>query len=269
MNVPKIVFFGSSTDSVLVLERLQRVVAVVTQPPKPVGRKQVITPTPVAVWAKEHDVPVTTLEVISPFKADLLISASYGEKIPSDAIRSAEYGGLNVHPSVLPRWRGADPVPWAILSGDRQIGVTVVTLSDKFDQGLIIAQKKIPITNSDTTVPLRTKLFMIGAELLVTSLPDYLSGKNTGVKQVLGDEPVSKRLTREDGFEPWEQVIDPGQSERINRKFRALHPWPGVWTTYNGKRLKILGFTHEPTSVQLEGKTPVSWIQFRTAYFSS
>lgn len=250
----KIIFFGSTSDSVLVLQKLQNVVAVVTQPPKPVGRKQILTPTPVEVWAKNHDIPITTLDVIAPFKPDLLVSASYGEKIPADAIHAAHYGGLNLHPSLLPRWRGGDPVPWAIMSGDRQIGVTVVTLAEKFDQGAIIAQKKIPITEHDMSDPLRTKLFKMGADMLadvITKLPV------AGTPQKTENEPYAKRFTREDGFEPWEKIIDPVESQRINRKFRALHPWPGLWTLKDGKRLKILSFTHAPTIVQWEGKKPI------------
>jgi methionyl-tRNA formyltransferase len=265
----KIVFFGSTSDSVLVLQKLSDVVAVVTQPPKPVGRKQTITPTPVEQWAKSHNIPVTTLTAVTPFKPDLLVSASYGEKIPAELITMAKFGGLNVHPSLLPRWRGGDPVPWAIISGDHQIGVTVVTLSEQFDRGKIIAQQKIPITDHDTSGPLRTKLFGLGAELILESLPDYLSGKNKGTPQKTEDQPYAKRFTREDGFEPWEKIINPGEEERLNRKFRALHPWPGLWTRFRENRLKILGFDHTPTLVQLEGKTPISWEQFKTAYFTS
>jgi len=264
----KILFFGSTTDSLLVLEKIYTLAAVVTQPPKPVGRKQVITPTPVEIWARLHKIPVCYTSDISSFKPDLLISASYGEKIPIEIIKNARYGGLNVHPSLLPRWRGADPVPWAIMSGDHQIGVTVVTLSEKFDQGNIVAQKKIPIGPHDMSDPLRTKLFEIGANLLMESLPDYISGKNKGIDQKIGNEPYARRFTRDDGYEPWKKIIDPKESERINRKFRALHPWPGLWTT-NKKRIKILGFTHEPTIVQLEGKTPVPWEQFEKAYLAS
>lgn len=271
----KIIFFGSTSDSVLVLEKLSNVAAVVTQPPKPVGRKQLITPTQVELWAKKHTTPVlsfpanadkpwefeneqTVIDTLQPFKADLVVSASFGQKIP--------FTGLNVHPSVLPRWRGGDPVPWAILSGDQQIGVTIVTLASSFDDGAIIAQKKIPIHPGDTSGPLRTKLFQLGAELLAQSLPDYLSGKNKGRPQKINNEPYARRLQRQDGFEPWENIIDPKEAERINRKFRAFHPWPGLWSTFGDKRIKILGFAHVPTTVQLEGKTPVSWEQFTAAY---
>lgn len=253
----KIVFFGSSSDSVLVLEKLSGVVAVVTRPPKPVGRKQIITPTPVETWAKNHAISVTTLEAVNPFKPDLLVSASYGEKIPAELIAGARFGGLNVHPSILPRWRGGDPVPWAILAGDHQTGVTISTLSDTFDAGNIIAQKKIPITSHDTTPLLRAKLFAIGADLVASIIPKL---PLTGTPQQSKDQPYARRLTREDGFEPWEKLTDPHESDRINRKFRAFHPWPGLWSLKDGKRIKILEFTHTPVTVQLEGKKPKPYL---------
>lgn len=269
----KIIFFGSSSDSLVVLKKLTGlpaqagVIAVVTQPPKPVGRKHILTPTPVETWARVHHVPIFTQ--VPNIRVDLVITASYGEKISIAFIRSARFGGLNVHPSLLPRWRGGDPVPWAILSGDRDIGVSVVTLSEKFDQGRIIAQKTIPITDTDMSDPLRTRLFAIGANLLLSNLADYLSGKNKGIPQKKDGEPYARRLTREDGFEPWEKIMDPKESERVNRKFRAFHPWPGLWSTFNGKRLKILEFKEAPTIVQLEGKKPVPFTQFTSAYLPS
>lgn len=224
-----IIFFGSTSDSVIVLEKLFtchlsavtcHLCAVVTQPPTPVGRKQIVTPTPVEVWAKKHMIPFLSFpnnkdkpwlyhdeasvsNSLSTFKPDLLVSACYGQKIPAKTIKEAKFGGLNVHPSLLPRWRGADPVPWTILAGDRQTGVTVITLSEKFDQGKIISQKKIPVLESDYTDPLRTKLFALGADLLIESLPDYVSGKKKGEKQNLEYATYARRFTRDDGFVPW------------------------------------------------------------------
>jgi methionyl-tRNA formyltransferase len=280
-----------------------RIAASVTQPPKPIGRNKVITPTPVEIFAKQKNIPVlsfpanteksweykneqTVIDTLFPFKADLLVSASYGQKIPSLLITNAKYGGLNVHPSILPRWRGADPVPWAILTGDHQTGVTIVTLAEKFDQGKIIAQKKIPITDTDTSDPLRTKLFELGAKLLVDVLPDYLNGNNKGHPQPLptGRQaqpyPYAHKFTRDDGFVSWEKITDAMNSPsgaEIERLFRALLPWPVIWTEVtidNTKtRLKILSchlhpttYTLQPDIVQLEGKNPVSYSQFVSAY---
>ncbi len=302
----KIIFFGSTTDSVIVLEKLSatNLVAVVTQPPRPVGREQTITPTPVATWATEHNILTLTfatnpdkpwlfaddqqiIDTLAPFQADLVVSASYGVKIPWPAIQSVKYGGLNIHPSLLPRWRGADPVPWAILSGDHQTGVSVVTLSEKFDAGEIVAQKKIPITDKDTSGPLRTKLFTIGAELLTASILDYITNKEEVQSQItrrvayVRTSSYARKFTRDDGFEPWEKIQsatkNPEEAARIDRKYRALYPWPGLWTMVklkdgSGKRLKILNLKLPKSEaanpkldlliVQLEGKKPVSFREF-------
>ena len=308
-----LLFFGSTEDSVVVLEKLAvfthpqfslHIAAVITQPARPVGRTQTITKTPVQVWAESHNTPVlsfpsnrekpwlyedepSVINTLETFKADFIVSASYGQKIPTKILTDAKFGGLNVHPSILPRWRGGDPVPWAILSGDHQIGVTVVSLSEKFDEGIIYAQEKIPITPKDTSDPLRTKLFEMGAGLLVEVLPLYFEGKAKGKAQLGSDEPRAKRFTRDLGFEPWETLLLAQTSEeeaaRIERKFRALNPWPGIWTKVTNsqndkatnrvseKRVKILSLILDHgklaiEQVQLEGKNPVSWKQFVEGY---
>lgn len=317
MHRINIVFFGSTSDSVLVLEKLftfhfllftSRICAVVTQPPRPVGRKQTPSPTPVELWAKAHGVTIlsfpsnkdkpwlyadesTVADTLQALKADLVVSACYGQKIPARTISASRYGGVNVHPSLLPRWRGADPVPWAILSGDRQTGVTIVTLTEMFDKGRILAQKKIPITDRYFSDPLRTKLFALGAELLIDVLPNVLASKGVALQgSPEHKEPYARRLTREDGFEPWETIqnafADPNEAVRIERKFRAFSPWPGVWTKIatqarpatqvhsktEEKRLKILACHLSVITclvldtVQLEGKKPVPFSQFSTAY---
>jgi len=308
----KILFFGSTDDSVIVLEKLITVSpinwslsCIVTQPPKPTGRDQTITPTPVETWAKEHNIVCLSFEndsnkpwlykntqqvidTLQPIAPDILISASYGQMIPWDTINSAKFGGINIHPSILPHWRGADPVPWAIMSGDHQIGVTVVTLSQTFDEGKILAQEKIPITPEDTSDPLRTKLFTIGADLLTETLPLVSSGKIKAKDMHMPDPkpPYARKFTRDDGFEPWEDlyrsVTEGTDADRIDRKFRALDPWPGVWTKITNlqsdkvtaqdeKRLKILKLHLNNQKividqVQLEGKKPVSWEQFVQGY---
>lgn len=297
-----VLFFGSTTDSVIILEALTTIknvtlVGVVTQPPRPIGRKQIVTQTPVEFWARSHDLSVLSfasntekpwlyedeqqvINALSSIKPDLIISASYGQKIPWETISKTPFGGLNIHPSILPRWRGADPVPWAIMSGDAQIGVTVVRLSEKFDDGKILAQQKIPLSAHDTSDPLRTKLFEIGATLLTNILPEYLQGKIKEIPQHDSDTPRAKKFTRADGFETWtilnEAVLTGKDAERLERKFRAFTPWPGIWTTITTKsaeekRLKILSLHLDNTKlaidqVQLEGKNPVSWKEFCKAY---
>lgn len=286
-----IIFFGSTADSVTVMDALHRkfpVAAVVTLILKPVGRKKILTATPVEIWSKQHRIPVLNFSQdpekpwrfaheeditkgIAPFTPDLLVTACFGVLIPKDAIAYAKYGGLNVHPSLLPRWRGAYPVPWAILAGDAETGVTIVTLTEKFDDGRMLAQKKIPIEENDIADLLRKKLFHLGAELLVETLPEYLSEKNKGVVQKPKDATIARRLTRDDGFVPWNEFFKALQtnSHDLNRKFRALSGWPGVWTTTPfHKRLKLIAISPSPV-VQLEGKKPVEWKIFKHAHLPS
>lgn len=312
-----IIFFGSTSDSVIVLSTLHQaldtkikghIVAVVTQPPRPVGRSQEITSTPVEIWAKEHHITVLSfasddqkawlyknesevINTLSSFSADICISASYGQKIPHETIQKAQYGGVNVHPSFLPHWKGADPVPWAIAAGDHQVGVSIVTIADKFDDGKILAQKKEAVLPTDTSDPLRTKLFTLGAALLVETLPKYIDKSIKGEPQDPTKGSYAGRKTRETGFEPWESIqqafADEEEAKRIERKYRAFHPWPGLWTfmtdkkqekagKQKDKRLKILSCHLSSTlpflvldEVQLEGKNPVSYQQFQQAYLIS
>lgn len=336
----RIIFFGSTSDSVIVLEHLLHtsivnsqllICCIITQPPRPIGRKQALTPTPIETWAKEHSITVLSfpnhseksweyldknqvVDTLSSLKPDLLISASYGQKIPTGILQKAQFGGLNVHPSLLPRWRGADPVPWAILTGDHQTGVSIVTIAEDFDNGRLIAQKKIPITEKDFADPLRTKLFDIGADVLIDILPEYIdtNGKKPSLSTPgqQSSDPYARKFTRDDGFLSWEllQAAIEGNdvsdhqlpklfqeaksfssfdmwhlASGIERAWRALSPWPGIWTKINRrikkstndaweeKRVKILKLHVDNQKlvidqVQLEGKTPVPFSQFATAY---
>ncbi len=324
MNTTKVIFFGSTSDSLIILKRLLtfqetthqiELVAVVTQPPRPIGRKQIITPTPTETWAKDHQISVLSFQsspevsflyadeqavinTLETFRADLLISASYGQKIPTKTITDTRLGGINVHPSLLPRWRGPDPIPWQILSGDHQTGTTVVSLSEHMDEGKIISQKKVPLLATDQREPLRMKLFELGAELLVESLPGYIDGSLKGDLQDPKKAITAKRLKRDDGFIPWEVIQSAiiGETTEVNklpkflqqfannfdtdknmlpilcdRALRALSPWPGIWTEVSlkhqsteKKRLKILSAHIQHSQwilddVQLEGKTPTSF----------
>jgi methionyl-tRNA formyltransferase len=326
MNQLTIIFFGSTQDSTLVLEKLTQtkltdpvqIVGVVTQPPRPIGREQKITPTPVEIWANQHNLTVLSfpsdtakpwlyhdekevINTLQTLKADLLVSACYGQKIPFQIIQSAQFGGLNVHPSLLPRWRGADPVPWAIVAGDAETGVSVVTLSEHFDEGKIAAQKTHFLKKDAYPDTVRTELFAIGADLLCSILPEYTDGKVKMVSQDSDKATVARRLFRDDGFTPWDLLMKATTGEEaptemlpklfqeaskhalvkhsvpslIEQASRGLSPWPGLWTKItidkNEKRLKILRVHLDEENlvideVQLEGKKPVSWTQFKLAY---
>ena len=185
-------------------------------------------------------------------KADLIISADYGEKLPP--------GGLNLHPSLLPEYRGATPVPWQILNNEKQSGISIIQMTEEFDSGPIIAQEIVPIHSTDTTQDLLKRCFTTGAKLLISILPEYIEHKITPIIQpTKSPTPYCKKFAKQDGFIPFKDL----NLKTLDRKIRALYPWPGVWTTMpNGKALKLL-----PNSmVQLEGKQPISYKQFLAGY---
>lgn len=190
--------------------------------------------------------------------ADLIIVADYGQKVPTK--------GLNLHPSLLPKYRGATPVPYAILNNDTETGISIIKMTDKFDCGPIVAQETVVIKPDDTAPDLLKRCFTAGAKLLIKILPDYLSGKIKLIPQpIKSPTPYCQRFLKQDGFVSWEnckQSLNLGSPE-LDRKIRALYPWPGVFTHMpNGKTLKLL----PNKAVQLEGKNPISWQQFLTGY---
>ncbi len=313
-----IIFFGSTEDSVIIARTLHTkypLAAVVTQPEKPVGRDKTITKTPLALWGIQKKIPVLTFPAdeehgwkykhdddvtnsLATFKPDLFITACYGQKLPASTLALPTHGSLNIHPSILPRWRGADPVPWTIIAGDAQTGVTISVITDTFDSGDIVAQKKIPVTEHILPDELRTTLFTLGIETLIEVLPTYLKGNSKPVPQKNEDVLVARKLTREDGYIPFTLVeqamtgMDVSREDRVDtllaeiteplpeacvRLLRALSPWPGIWTTISlggvDKRLKLLEYAVRDgklliTTVQLEGKNPVDWEMFASAYLT-
>lgn len=311
-----IIFFGSTADSVLVAKTLHSkypLAAIVTQPAKPVGRDKTVTKTPLELWATEQKLPCLTFmqddeqgwkykndddvtNSLATFKPDLFITACYGQKLPGSALKLPKFGSINIHPSLLPRWRGADPVPWTIIAGDAQTGVTLSIITDTFDSGDVIAQKKIPVTEHDMPDELRTTLFTLGAKTLLELLPTYIKRNTEAMPQKKEDVLIARKLIRQDGFVPFailEKAIagqDAPREERTGlllseiteplpqalvRLLRALSPWPGVWTTISlegvDKRLKLLAYEVRDgklavRQVQLEGKNPVDWETFSAAY---
>jgi len=184
--------------------------------------------------------------------AELIVSAAYGRKLPPD--------GLNLHPSLLPAYRGATPVPHQILDGAKQSGITIIKMTGEFDAGPIVAQEAVPVLPDDTDLDLLNRCFTAGSRLLIKILPDYLNNKITLLPQPQkSPTPYCKRFTKQDGFVSWDEFkvgVD-------DKKIRALFPWPGVWTTMpNGKILKLL----PKNMYQLEGKQPITFCQFKTGY---
>lgn len=189
--------------------------------------------------------------------ATLIIVADYGQKVPAK--------GLNLHPSLLPKYRGPTPVPCQILNNKTESGISIIQMTDEFDAGPIVAQKSVPIYPDDTTPVLLKRCFTAGAELLIKILPDYLNNKITQKKQDESQTTYTHKFTKQDGFISWEEFNQEAKNNflGIDRKIRAFSPWPGVWTTMpNGKILKLL----PKNMVQFEGKQPITWQQFLAGY---
>lgn len=277
----KIIFFGTPEYVVPIAEALRvgftrkdadGIRAVVTQPPKETGRKRERIHSPVDDWSYSYKIPAFFDPNQIP-EPDLGVVAAYGKIIPQSVIDKFKYGILNIHPSLLPKYRGASPVQAAIAAGDELTGVTIIKMDSQVDHGPIVGQFKEKIGTDDTTETLRKRLFERAADFLVELIPNYINGKIIPKKQDDNQATFTKVLTRENGF------IDLTKSDpvEVERFIRAMHPWPGAWSWVKAKneklRLKLLKAHFDTKSkklildeVQLEGKNPVSWDQFTAGY---
>lgn len=284
----KIVFFGTPSYVLPILTKLHKafvtgpgkspITAVVTQPPKPVGRKQILTYSPIDKWAHEHKIPIyySAKEIIeNPPDATLGVLASYGEIIKKDVINLFPQGILVIHPSLLPKYRGASPIPAAIANRDEVTGCSIIRMDEKMDHGPIVTQFKEEILPEDNAETLRNRIFEKSADVLTEMLPAYIQGKITLKKQNDEEATFTKLMKKEDGFIDINRKIP----EEVDSFIRAMSPWPGAWTfvylpTSKGQvkhRLKLLKSHIEDgklilDEVQLEGKGPVSWKQFKDGY---
>ncbi|MBM7708480.1 methionyl-tRNA formyltransferase [Enterococcus lemanii] len=244
----KVVFMGTPAFSVPILEGLvaagYEVLAVVTQPDRPVGRKRTITQTPVKEAALRLNLPVLQPEKInqSPEMAeiiamapDLMITAAFGQFLPEKLLQAAKIAALNVHASLLPKYRGGAPVHYAIMAGDKETGVTIMEMIKKMDAGGIYAQKTIPITDQDDVGVLFEELSLLGKELLLETLPEIIAGKLQATPQDEALVTFSPNITREQEAIDWQK-----SAQEIDWQVRGMRPWPVAFTTYQGTRWKIL-----------------------------
>jgi len=242
----KIAFLGTPEFALPVLEKLAqsgyKPAAVFCAPDKPVGRKQILTPPPVKVAAQKYNLPVYQPASISDFrlqasglKLDLIISAAYGLILPKEIIDQPKHGCLNVHPSLLPKYRGPSPIQAAILNGDKETGVTIIEMDEKIDHGPIIASYKLKVLSFKFTTPeLSQRLSELGAQLLIEILPDWLEGKIKPVPQDDSQTIYTKIIKKEDGLIDWQK-----SAEEIERQIRAYTPWPGAHTEFKVKSYKL------------------------------
>src|SRR3990172_1965740 len=245
----KTIFFGTPMFAVPILEMLLthpniELVCVVAQPDKPVGRKKVMTPPPTKELGIRNKIEVfqpTTLkteeavQTIKNYQPELIVLAAYGKIIPENILNLPKFKCLNVHPSALPKYRGASPIQFALLNGESKTAVTMMLMEPTLDTGPILAQEEIAIDPEETYPQLADRLANISAKLLSKVLPDWLEGKITQKPQDASQATFTKILTKEDGKIDWNKT-----AEQIHNQIRAFTPWPSTYTTLNGKLLKIL-----------------------------
>ncbi len=220
------------------------VVGVVTQPDRRAGRGRHLTPPPVKELALAEGIPVFQPESLKKMEAvehlrawspDVMVVAAFGKILPDAVLSMAPYGVLNIHPSLLPRWRGASPVQAALLAGDEVTGVTVMKLDAGLDTGPILAQREVRIKPQENAGELETRLAQLGAELLIEILPDYLSGDLEPRPQPEEGVTISKRLRKKAAAIDWTE-----SARTLSHHVRAFAPDPGAFTFWQGRRLKIL-----------------------------
>lgn len=244
----RLVFFGTPAFALPSLRALassrHTVAAVVTQPDRPRGRGQRITPGAVKVAAVELGLPVLQPERIKDanFSADLValkpdlgVVAAYGKILPAALLELPRLGMINVHASLLPRWRGAAPIQRAILAGDDQTGITIMRVIAELDAGPMLAAAPTPIAPNETSVDLERRLAALGADLLVETIEALARGPVTEQAQEAAHVTYAARLERRDG-----RVAFDLPAIAIHNAIRGLQPWPLVWATLNGKRIALL-----------------------------
>lgn len=243
----KIVFFGSPAIALPALNSLltanHEIKLVVTQPDKPAGRGKKLTPPPVKIFAENHGLPCIqpekirkdekALELIKAASPDINIVVAYGQIIPASIIYLPPYKSLNIHFSLLPKYRGAAPVQWAILNGEKVTGVTIFQLNEKMDEGPILTQQETPILPRENALELETRLAHLGASLLIETLNHLQTLKLK--EQDHSQATYAPKLTKEQGQINWEEP-----AEIIDRKVRAFFPWPSTYTFLNNQRIEIL-----------------------------
>ena len=243
----RVIFMGTPEFAIPALKELiskAQVVAVYSQPDKPVGRGLQMQASPVKRLAMEHDIPVFTPEKVSApeeverlksFQADVCVIVAYGQILKLPVIQATRYGCVNIHSSLLPRWRGAAPIQWAILGGDEESGVTTMMIVPKLDAGDMLLQEKTKITAEDTATTLHDRLAEIGGRLIVPTLEGLRDGSIKPKPQDESKVTYAHKLTKE------MENIDGSQSAReVDLHVRALNPWPGIKVeTESGFKLKI------------------------------
>ena len=243
----RIVFMGSPEFALPALSALAgsyQVVGVITQPDRASGRGRELKAPPVKKLALELNIPILqpeklrtpeAMEQLRAWAPDLIVVAAFGQILKKDVLELPRYGCINIHASLLPRWRGAAPINAAILHGDEETGVTVMLMDVGLDTGPMLGKRSIRIKADDTAGSVITSLSILGADLLLEILPDHLSGKLTAQPQPAEGATYAPMLKKEDGWLDFSRT-----GLELERRVRAMDPWPGAWLDWKGSPLKVM-----------------------------
>lgn len=243
-----IVFFGTSEFAMPVLRRLigskHKVLAVVTQPDRQKGRRLKVSPPPTKVLAETNGIPVyqpdnasgrDSISYLKNLNADLFVVIAFGQILKKEALAVPKIYAVNVHGSLLPKYRGAAPTNWTMINGDKASGVTIIKMNEKMDEGDILFKKEIPIDAEDTNITLSEKLSELGSEAFMEALELIESDKIRFIKQDDTAATYAPKLKKEDGRIDWNEP-----AVKIHNKVKGFLPWPSAYTYFDGKILKIL-----------------------------
>ncbi len=269
MSVPpwRIVFFGTPSFALPALQSLLKgpdvVVGVVTQPDREKGRGRRIVISPIKDLALQHGLILLQpekakeeafQEALRGLQPDLFAVVAYGQILPKSVLETPKYGSVNVHASLLPRYRGAAPIAWAILRGEKVTGVTTMVMDQGMDTGDILLQAEVPIGSEETCESLHDRLAPLGAQLLSKTIEKMKAGKMRAVSQDHSKATYAPPLKKEDGHIDWEK-----EAGEIDRQIRAFNPWPGAFTKWGDRLLKIFrGEVRESTPKGKPGA--VAWV---------
>lgn len=250
----KIIFMGTPEFGAIILEQLAKSefkpILVITEPDRPIGRKQIITSPPVKFTAEKYGISVLQSEKIRNLELeirnlnpDLIVVAAYGQILPKEILDIPKYGSLNVHPSLLPKYRGASPIQATILSGDQETGVTIISMDQEVDHGPIVSQRQLEFPISNYQFPkLNKELAELGAKLLIEILPKWLAEEIKPVPQDHSKATFTKIIKKDDGRIDWSK-----SAEEIEKQIRAFNPWPSAYSQLitndeqrTTRRLKII-----------------------------
>lgn len=268
-RIGRIAFLGTGAFGVPLLARLPELtdaLLVVSAPDRPAGRRLQPRPSPISALARDLDVALVTparlrsdeaREALAAFRPDGLLLAAYGQIVPAGLLTMGERPPLNVHPSLLPRHRGAAPVAGTILSGDAEAGVTLMVMTAALDAGPIVAQWRVPLDGREEAPDLEARLAALAAEKVPALLETWRDGGLRPEPQDDARATVVHAFTRDDGWIDWH-----ADAIEIDRRVRALQPWPGAWTTLDGRRLHVRrahpmpGVNEVPVGALLPGAAP-------------